>query len=59
MAATSNYALKGWHPGEAAVQSIMNLPGRVDISAVVNHLPDQHRIFHSTRLHFLPVTTLD
>lgn len=59
MTATVNRALNGWHPGEATVQGIMNLPGRVDISAVVNHLPDQHRLFHTTRLHFLPVTTLD
>lgn len=59
MAATVDRALNGWHPGEATVQGIMNLPARVDISVVVNHLPDQHRLFHSTRLHFLPVTTLD
>ncbi|KAF5356352.1 hypothetical protein D9756_004405 [Leucocoprinus leucothites] len=60
MAATaSDRALNGWHPGEAVVQGIMNLPARVSIAAVVNHLPEQHRIFHTTRLFFLPVTTLD
>lgn len=58
-AANSDRALNGWHPGEVAVQGIINLPARVTIDAVVNHLPEQHRLFHTTRLHFLPVTTLD
>ncbi|KZP29060.1 hypothetical protein FIBSPDRAFT_816407 [Athelia psychrophila] len=52
-------ALKGWHPGEQAVQALMNLPARVSITAVVNALPEQHQIFHSYRLQFIPVTTLD
>lgn len=52
-------ALKGWHPGEVYVQQMMHLPGRVSITAVMPTLPEQHRLFHSTRLHFLPVTTLD
>ncbi|KIJ64073.1 hypothetical protein HYDPIDRAFT_112603 [Hydnomerulius pinastri MD-312] len=52
-------AFKGWHPGEQAVQAIMRLPERVSINAIVNKLPEQHRIFHSTRLHYVPVTTLD
>ncbi|KAF9458982.1 hypothetical protein BDZ94DRAFT_1269331 [Collybia nuda] len=56
---TSDRALKGWHPGEAAVQDIIHLPARVPITAVVNRLPEQHRLFHTTRLHFLPITTLD
>lgn len=57
--ATSDRALKGWHPGEAAVQDIIHLPARVPITAIVNRLPEQHRLFHTTRLHFLPITTLD
>jgi hypothetical protein len=52
-------ALRGWHPGEQAVQAIIHLPERVAITAIVDRLPEQHRIFHTTRLHFLPVTTLD
>ncbi|KAF8548815.1 hypothetical protein OG21DRAFT_1500790 [Imleria badia] len=52
-------AFKGWHPGEQAVQGLMCLPERVSVAAIVNNLPDQHRIFHSTRLHYVPVTTLD
>lgn len=52
-------AFKGWHPGEQAIQKLMCLPERVSISAIVNQLPDQHRIFHSTRLHYVPITTLD
>ncbi|OJA15046.1 hypothetical protein AZE42_05847 [Rhizopogon vesiculosus] len=52
-------ASQGWHPGEQAVQAIINLPKRVAITAIVDRLPEQHRIFHTSRLHFLPVTTLD
>lgn len=52
-------AFKGWHPGEQAIQELMCLPERVSVSAIVNKLPDQHRIFHSTRLYYVPVTTLD
>jgi predicted pyridoxine 5'-phosphate oxidase superfamily flavin-nucleotide-binding protein len=61
MSATVNVdnAFKGWHPGEQAVQAIMSLPERVPISAIVNKLPEQHRIFHSTRLPYVSVTTLD
>lgn len=52
-------ALKTWHKGELAVQGLMNLPQRVSIAAVVDALPEQHRIFHSSKLFFLPTTTLD
>jgi hypothetical protein len=52
-------AFRGWHPGEQAVQAIIHLPERVSITAIVDRLPEQHRIFHTSRLHFLPVTTLD
>ncbi|KAG2138419.1 uncharacterized protein EDB93DRAFT_723490 [Suillus bovinus] len=52
-------ALRGWHPGEQAVQAVIHLPDRVAITAIVDRLPEQHRIFHTSRLHFLPVTTLD
>ena len=52
-------AFKGWHPGEQAVQRLMCLPERVSIGAIVNKLPDQHRIFHSTRLQYVVITTLD
>ncbi|EGN97110.1 hypothetical protein SERLA73DRAFT_57616 [Serpula lacrymans var. lacrymans S7.3] len=52
-------ALKGWHSGERAIQEIIHLPERVSIKAIVNRLPEQHRIFHTSRLHFLPTTTLD
>ena len=52
-------AFKGWHPGEQAIQGLMCLPERVSIGAIVNKLPNQHRIFHSTRLHYVSITTLD
>lgn len=52
-------ALKSWHKGEIAVQSFMNVPQRAPITNILNALPEQHRIFHCSRLFFLPVTTLD
>lgn len=52
-------ALRGWHPGEQAVQAIIHLSEHVAITTIVDRLPEQHRIFHTSRLHFLPVTTLD
>lgn len=54
-----NAAYIDWHPGEQSVQATMNLSARVPIEAIVDKLPEQHRIFHSTTLRFLPVTTLD
>ncbi|KAH7890335.1 hypothetical protein F5I97DRAFT_14477 [Phlebopus sp. FC_14] len=59
MDVASDRAFKTWHPGEQAVQAIIQLPERVSISAIVNKLPEQHRIFHTSRLHYVPVTTLD
>lgn len=52
-------ALNGWHPGEKAVQDLIHLPDKVPFTAITSTLPEQHRIFHSTKLHFLPVTTVD
>lgn len=52
-------ALNGWHPGEKAVQDLIHLPDKVPFTAITGSLPEQHRIFHSSKLHFLPTTTLD
>lgn len=55
--------LTGWHPGEAAVQSNLGFARAMNISQgylwVDDSMPPEHRIFHSQKLPFVPVTTLD
>ncbi|KAI0258193.1 hypothetical protein BC834DRAFT_836174 [Gloeopeniophorella convolvens] len=53
--------LKGWHPGELAIQRRLAFdePMAMAWTWIESEMPEQHRVFHSTRLPFLPVTTLD
>ncbi|KAH7320441.1 hypothetical protein B0J17DRAFT_621531 [Rhizoctonia solani] len=57
----STTALLGWHPGELALQSKLNHTQAVQFSytLVRDHLPAQHRTFHTSNIAFLPLTTLD
>ncbi|KAG2143300.1 hypothetical protein BD769DRAFT_1625789 [Suillus cothurnatus] len=54
-------SLNGWHKGERAIQEKVGF--RQDVSQswtqIEGEMPEQHRTFHSTRLPFIPVTTLD
>ncbi|KZO89517.1 hypothetical protein CALVIDRAFT_603584 [Calocera viscosa TUFC12733] len=59
MLSTTGARPNGWHPGELAVQNLLALPQLVSPEAIVQALPRQHSLFHSTRLHFVPMTTLD
>ncbi|CAE6466166.1 unnamed protein product [Rhizoctonia solani] len=54
-------ALLGWHPGEYWMQSKLNVAQAVQFSytMVRDHLPLQHRTFHTSNIAFLPLTTLD
>ncbi|KAG8686680.1 hypothetical protein FRC08_012369, partial [Ceratobasidium sp. 394] len=54
-------ALHGWHRGEAALQSALGLSEsvRFDYTGVRDHMPNQHRIFHTSNIAFVPITTLD
>jgi ferredoxin-NADP reductase/predicted pyridoxine 5'-phosphate oxidase superfamily flavin-nucleotide-binding protein len=54
-------ALNGWHPGERAIQQKLNFAGPMayQYSIIRSELDEQHREFHTTRLPFVPVTTLD
>lgn len=54
-------ALHGWHPGEVAIQRKLGYADAVkDHSSIVgSFMPQQHRIFHTSNLPFIPVTTLD
>ncbi|QRV82230.1 pyridoxamine 5'-phosphate oxidase family protein [Ceratobasidium sp. AG-Ba] len=58
---TSMTALHGWHPGERALQSALGLAEivRFDYTAVRDHMPNQHRVFHTSNIAFVPISTLD
>lgn len=53
--------LNGWHPGEIAVQRKLGYEDAVRTSwqLNVNFMREQHRIFHTSNLPFIPVLTLD
>lgn len=53
--------IQGWHPGETAVQRRLGFADAVSDRwlIVANYMPDQHRLFHTSNLHFVPVTTTD
>lgn len=54
-------ALHGWHPGELAIQHRLGFANAVrdHWSIVRNFMPEQHRVFHTSNLPFIPVTSLD
>ncbi|KAJ6538798.1 hypothetical protein DFH09DRAFT_71247 [Mycena vulgaris] len=56
-------ALNGWHRGENAIHLKLNTFNDYAVStlymSISGDLPAEHVQFHTTRLHFLPVTTLD
>jgi hypothetical protein len=54
-------SLNGWHKGERAIQQKLGFHGSVsqDWTKIQGEIPEQHRIFYSTSLPFIPVTTLD
>ncbi|GAD93153.1 oxidoreductase, FAD-binding, putative [Paecilomyces variotii No. 5] len=54
-------ALQGWHPGELVMQRKFGFEDAVrDTWAHIrNFMPEQHRIFHTSNLPFIPITTFD
>ncbi|OTA00981.1 hypothetical protein A9Z42_0012910 [Trichoderma parareesei] len=53
--------LQGWHPGEIAMQTKLGYAGAMATSwrYIENAMREQHRIFHTSNLPFIPITTLD
>ncbi|EKM51677.1 uncharacterized protein PHACADRAFT_261962 [Phanerochaete carnosa HHB-10118-sp] len=51
----------GWHRGERIIQERLGFGASMsnNYTWIRDFMPDQHREFHSTRLPFIPVTTLD
>lgn len=54
-------ALNGWHPGETELQQNLGFADAVrdNWALVKNAMSEQHRIFHTSNLQFIPVTALD
>lgn len=54
-------AVKGWHPGETRLQQKLGFADAVrdSWSAIKSSMSEQHRVFHTSNLHFIPITTLD
>lgn len=55
-------ALLGWHPGESAIRARLGLdkgPSTRAYTWIGGEMPEQHRIFYTKNLPFLPLTTLD
>jgi predicted pyridoxine 5'-phosphate oxidase superfamily flavin-nucleotide-binding protein len=54
-------ALKGWHPGEVAIQQKLGFDEAIRTGWQLNEnlMREQHRAFHSSNLPFIPVTTFD
>lgn len=54
-------ALHGWHPGETSIQRKLGYEDAVkdDRPMIRNFMPEQHRDFHTSRLPFIPITTVD
>ncbi|KAH8669148.1 hypothetical protein BX600DRAFT_397030 [Xylariales sp. PMI_506] len=54
-------ALHGWHPGEVVVQRKLGFADAVSDRwrSVENYMREQHRIFHTSNLPFIPITTID
>jgi predicted pyridoxine 5'-phosphate oxidase superfamily flavin-nucleotide-binding protein len=53
--------LRGWHAGERLMQGKLNFGGEISMSwtMISSGMDAQHQEFHSTRLPFIPITTLD
>ncbi|KAJ5238537.1 hypothetical protein N7468_003156 [Penicillium chermesinum] len=54
-------ALPGWHPGELSIQRKLGFADAVKSNwqNVRRFMPEQHRIFHTHNLPFIPVATVD
>ena len=54
-------SINGWHPGERSIHDRLSLsqPMALAYTWIDAYMPEQHRVFHSRNLHFIPLTTLD
>ncbi|KAJ6011976.1 hypothetical protein N7522_002331 [Penicillium canescens] len=61
MATTALNAVNGWHPGELSIQRKLGFASAIadSWSLITNYLPEHHRLFHTSKLPFIPIATLD
>ena len=54
-------ALNGWHFGERQIQERVGYAeaSKASFHWVTSYMPEQHQVFYSRNLHFVPLTTLD
>ncbi|KAL4764810.1 putative oxidoreductase, FAD-binding [Aspergillus foveolatus] len=54
-------ALQGWHPGETKLHNLLHFPSSISTryTAIESQLREQHRIFHTSYLPFIPLTAID
>ncbi|KAL7793742.1 hypothetical protein V8C37DRAFT_85065 [Trichoderma ceciliae] len=59
--AVSISGLQGWHPGEVALQTKLGFAEAMASTwqKIESSMREQHRIFHTSNLPFIPITTLD
>lgn len=53
--------ISGWHPGETTIQTKLGFGPAISTSwrAIEHQLREQHRVFHTCNLPFIPVTVVD
>ncbi|KAL3447307.1 hypothetical protein BJX65DRAFT_318197 [Aspergillus insuetus] len=58
---TPGPGLNGWHPGETALHNKLSFPAALATRyvAIENQLREQHRIFHTSNLPFIPLAVVD
>jgi hypothetical protein len=58
---TPGPGLNGWHPGETALHNKLSFPATLATRyvAIEDQLREQHRIFHTSNLPFIPLTIID
>ncbi|KAL6238688.1 hypothetical protein BDW75DRAFT_200736 [Aspergillus navahoensis] len=54
-------ALQGWHPGETKLHNLLHFPSSLATryTVIEPQLREQHRIFHTSNLPFIPLTVID
>ncbi|CBF70340.1 hypothetical protein AN6023.2 [Aspergillus nidulans FGSC A4] len=54
-------ATQGWHPGETKLHNLLHFPSSIATryTAIEPQLREQHRIFHTSSLPFIPLTVTD
>jgi predicted pyridoxine 5'-phosphate oxidase superfamily flavin-nucleotide-binding protein len=54
-------ALHGWHPGEISIQRKLGYADAMkdSWSMIRNFMPEQHRVFYTSKQPFIPITTVD